>query len=79
MCGKFTAMASWAQVHAYSEAFTSVKGSDDREVTFRVMNHVPVIVLDRETGLRRVVPIRWGFPTQRTGAGRNQSMPEPRL
>jgi putative SOS response-associated peptidase YedK len=55
-------MASWAQVHTYSEAFTSVGSSDDREVTFRVMNNIPVIVFDKEAGARRVVPIRWGFP-----------------
>jgi len=62
MCGKFTAMASRAQVHAYSEAFTTVSSPDHREVTFRVMHNIPVILFDKQAGARRVVPIRWGFP-----------------
>ena len=64
MCGKFTAMASWAQVVAFSQPLTAdrYEKSDDREVTLRVMNNIPVIVFDKEAGLRRVVPIRWGFP-----------------
>ena len=63
MCGKFTAMASWADVVAFSQPLTSEHaGSNDRLVTFRVMMNLPVIVWDREAGKRRVVPMRWGFP-----------------
>jgi putative SOS response-associated peptidase YedK len=65
MCGKFTAMASWAEVVAFSQPLTheQVKLSDnDREITFRVMANLPVIIWDREAGKRRVVPMRWGFP-----------------
>ena len=65
MCRKFTAMASWAEVVAFSQPLTrdDVKLSDnDREITFRVMSDLPVIILDKETGKRRVVPMRWGFP-----------------
>jgi len=61
MCGKFTAMASWAEVVEFSQALTAA-GDNDREVTLRVMSNLPVIVFDREAGKRRVVPMRWGFP-----------------
>jgi putative SOS response-associated peptidase YedK len=62
MCGKFTAMASWAQVVAFSQPLDLAGKQDDREVTFRVMGNLPVIVFDREAGARRVLPMRWGFP-----------------
>ena len=66
MCGKFTAMFSYAEVHAFESLF--VKGQEEREaekdqeVTFRVMNTLPVHVWDREKQERRVIPMRWGFP-----------------
>lgn len=60
MCGKFTALASWREVVDFSQPLTT--RDDDRLITFRVMSNVPVIVFDRETGIRRVVPMRWGFP-----------------
>lgn len=65
MCGKFTAMASWREVVAFSQPLTAdrdYKGEQDRAVTFRVMSNLPVIVWDRDAGQRRVVPMRWGFP-----------------
>jgi len=65
MCGKFTAMASWSQVVAFSQPLTAdrdYKGEQDRALTFRVMSNVPLIVFDREAGKRRVIPVRWGFP-----------------
>lgn len=64
MCGKFTAMASWAEVVDFGEAFsaTAREGDNDRSSTFRVMNDLPVIVYDAAVGKRRVVPMRWGFP-----------------
>jgi putative SOS response-associated peptidase YedK len=66
MCGKFTAMASWAQVVAFSQPLTNDRyqkaGQEDRELTYRVMANLPVITWDREKGERRVVPMRWGFP-----------------
>lgn len=65
MCGKFTAMASWAEVVAFSQPLTrdQVQPSDnDREITFRVMSNLPVIIWDREASKRRVVSMRWGFP-----------------
>jgi putative SOS response-associated peptidase YedK len=67
MCGKFTAMASWAEVVAFSQPLTSDRfektvGDNDREVTLRVMNALPVIVYDRDASKRTVLPMRWGFP-----------------
>lgn len=63
MCGKFTAMASWAQVVAFSQPLNRDPNEpEDRSVTFRVMSNLPVIVWDRDAVKRRVVPMRWGFP-----------------
>lgn len=59
MCGKFTAKLSWAELVDF--AFTPA-AADDRSVTYRVMNPLPVVLLDIVTGERRVVPMRWGFP-----------------
>jgi putative SOS response-associated peptidase YedK len=75
MCGKFTAMASWAEVVAFTQPLTrdDVMPSDnDREVTFRVMANLPVIIWDKEAGKRRVVPMRWGFPDPK-----NWKIPKP--
>jgi putative SOS response-associated peptidase YedK len=66
MCGKFTAMFSYAEVHAFSQPLNrdprEVEAEADREITFRVMSNLPVHVWDREAGQRRVIPMRWGFP-----------------
>jgi len=75
MCGKFTAMSSWSEVVAFSQPLTreDVQPSDnDREITFRVMSNLPVIIWDKETGQRRVVPMRWGFPDPK-----NWKIPKP--
>lgn len=60
MCGKFTAMASWRDVHAFSQALTA--GAGDELVTYGVARDVPVIIFDKALGQRRVVRMRWGFP-----------------
>jgi putative SOS response-associated peptidase YedK len=69
MCGKFTAMASWAEVVAFSQPLTSErfekKSAEDREVAYRVMSNVPIIVFDKADGRRRALPMRWGFPDPR--------------
>jgi putative SOS response-associated peptidase YedK len=65
MCGKFTAMASYAEVVAWEQACTldsKNKSGDDRVVIYRVVSMLPMIVLDQAAGIRRVVPMRWGFP-----------------
>jgi len=74
MCGKFTAMVSWADIVAFAEA-TPEHFSDlanDRPVAFRVMGNLPVIVWDRARQKRRVVPMRWGFPHPK-----NPNIPQP--
>jgi putative SOS response-associated peptidase YedK len=80
MCGKFTAMASWAEVVAFSQPLTAerfskptnAQSSNDQSVTFRVMSNLPVIVWDRARQKRRVVPMRWGFPHPN-----NPGIPQP--
>lgn len=73
MCGKFTAQASWREVVAFSRTLAESAGGagdgeggdaglEDAIVTYRVGAAVPVIVWDAEARLRRVVPMRWGFP-----------------
>jgi putative SOS response-associated peptidase YedK len=62
MCGKFTAMATWSQVVAFSQPLTLGADAEDRSVTYRVMSSIPVIVWDIVERRRRVVPMRWGFP-----------------
>ena len=63
MCGKFTAMASWAEVVAFSQPLTADRdyaAEKHRRLTFRVMSQLPVIVRDADE--RRVMAMRWGFP-----------------
>jgi putative SOS response-associated peptidase YedK len=74
MCGKFKAKKSWARVtdpknwaerteNAGDDPFDyRAESAEDDAVTYRVMNTLPVVVWDRTTGQRRVVPMRWGFP-----------------
>ncbi len=65
MCGKFTAMASWSEVVAFSQPLTAdrdYKGAKDFEVTFRVMGPLPLLIWDKERSQRRVIAARWGFP-----------------
>lgn len=62
MCGKFTAMASWREVVEFSQPLVAAGIAHDEEVTYGVARPLPVIVWDSETGRRRVVPMRWGFP-----------------
>ena len=73
MCGKFTALASWSEVVAFSQPLTESgggegrgdDGSNDEIVTYRVGGLLPVIVWDAEMRARRVVKMRWGFPDPR--------------
>ena len=59
-------MASWAQVVAFSQPLTAErfanKAGADREVSYRVMSNLPVILFDKKDSRRRVLPMRWGFP-----------------
>jgi len=74
MCGKFTALASWSEVVAFTQPLTGSggegaagddSGGNDTVVTFRVGAPLPVIVWDAEARQRRVVKMRWGFPDPR--------------
>jgi len=62
MCGKFTAKASWTEIVDYIWSPFNLDEEADRTVTYRVMNPLPVVLLDIVIGERRVVPMRWGFP-----------------
>lgn len=67
MCGKFTAMFSWRQVWEFSQPLTTMPkdSGPDEEVTYRTGGPLPVIVFDKTTGERRVVPMRWGYDDPR--------------
>ena len=73
MCGKFTAMSSWSEVVAFSQALTETggggatggDGSNDSIVTYRVNGLLPVIVWNAEAGRRQVIRMRWSFPDPR--------------
>jgi putative SOS response-associated peptidase YedK len=60
MCGKFTAMASWAEMTQPPPA--GGDGGEDWPVSFRVTDVLPVIIFDSRARTRRIVPMRWGFP-----------------
>lgn len=53
-------MKSWDQVVAFSQPLTAK--TEEEAIKLRVMSNVSVIVLDPETGKRRVIYMRWGFP-----------------
>jgi len=73
MCGKFTSLASWAEVVDFSQALTSDRGGGgggdeggaDDVATYRVNGMLPVIIWDPEQQKRRAVRMRWGFPDPR--------------
>jgi putative SOS response-associated peptidase YedK len=66
MCGKFTAMASWAEVVSFSQplgvAAGDGGGDNDFEETFRPYAMLNVIVWDAESGQRKNTKMRWGLP-----------------
>lgn len=70
MCGKFTAMYSWRQVHAFSQPLTG--DPSDEIVTYRPMSIVPVIIYDKDRKHREIVQMRWGFPHRS-----NPNVPNP--
>ncbi len=63
-------MSSWREVVAFSQPLTA--NADDTILTYRPMTNVPVIVFDPATGMRKVVPMRWGFPDRK-----NPNRPNP--
>lgn len=74
MCGKFTAMASWAEVVAFSQPLdlAGQRRANDEPVTLKVMSLLNVIVWDAAEQRRKVVPMRWGFPHPK-----NWKVPQP--
>lgn len=58
MCGKFTTKLSWTDLVNY--AWDEAPEDDDRILSLRVMDDVPLIVWDG--GDRQVLRMRWGFP-----------------
>jgi len=67
MCGKFTAMFSWREVHAFSQPLTAAtdSGSNDHVVTYTPGHDLSVIVFERGTRQRSVEFMRWGLPRSR--------------
>lgn len=68
MCGKFTQMSSWRDVHAFSQPLAGA----DSEVVSTPMRFANIIRLN-EAGEREVVPMRWGFAAK---GDKNPSRPK---
>src|SRR5262245_43802940 len=65
MCGKFTRMKSWEEVHAYYSFFApgappNARASDDEVVTATPMHMVGILRLGVD-GRVETAPMRWGF------------------
>jgi len=86
MCGKFTAMASWAEVVAFSQPLTGpAKESDgggdsadnDYEVTYRPYAMIPVIVWDALEKKRNRFGVRVRIARRRTPQDSRSEYPDP--
>ncbi len=64
MCGKFTQMASWEEVVAFSQPLGAL-AADQLVVIATPMRFAKIMRLDAE-GQRELVPMRWGFPQRAT-------------
>lgn len=67
MCGKFTQMASWREVVAFSQPLAGPAGKEDLVVS-TPMRFADILRLNA-SGDREVVSMRWGF------AGKNDAAP----
>ncbi len=67
MCGKFTQLASWEEVHAFSQPLVMPAGAAPVVVS-TPMRSAKIMRLDAD-GRRELVPMRWGF------AGRDDPNP----
>lgn len=65
MCGKFTFMATWAEVHDFSQPLAARK-SNAPEQAATPMRVAPVMHLD-ESRERTMTEMRWGFSKERNG------------
>lgn len=59
MCGKFTQMASWAEVVAFSRPLTAIP--DDAPVTVSTPMRLAKVIRLGEDSAREFIPMRWGF------------------
>lgn len=59
MCGKFTQMASWAEVIAFSRPLTAIP--DDAPVTVSTPMRLAKVIRLGEDSAREFIPMRWGF------------------
>lgn len=60
MCGKFTQLATWAEVVAFSQPLGGWKPEDATVIVATPMRMARIIVLD-SAGARTSVEMRWGF------------------
>ena len=67
MCGKFTQMYSWQDVHAFSQPLGDKR--DDDEVVISTPMRMAKIMRLGGNGARELVEMRWGF------AGRDDTVP----
>ena len=59
MCGKFTQMATWAEVVAFSRPLTATP--EDTSVTVSTPMRLAKVLRIGEDGARELAPMRWGF------------------
>ncbi len=59
MCGKFTQMASWEEVIAFSQPLTAIP--EDQSVTVSTPMRSAKVMRLGEDGKRELAPMRWGF------------------
>lgn len=59
MCGKFTQLSSWREVHAFSQPLV-VKDDGEEVVVSTPMRFANIMRLNA-AGARELVPMRWGF------------------
>lgn len=69
MCGKFTQLYSWQDVHAFSQPIGVVVPADTEVIVSTPMRFTNIMRLNA-AGERELVPMRWGF------AGRDDHNPE---
>jgi putative SOS response-associated peptidase YedK len=59
MCGKFTQMATWKEVVAFSQPLVAIP--EGGEVTVSTPMRLAQVMRLGEDGKREIVPMRWGF------------------
>lgn len=59
MCGKFTQMSSWREVHEFSQPLT-ISAPNDQSVITTPMRTARILLLNAD-GDRELVDMRWGF------------------